>query len=53
VGLDREGTEWSFVLTRTYPRERSFRSRHADGLIVRHDRASAHIVADGIGFTNA
>jgi len=52
VGIDAEGTEWISVSTRSYPRERSFRPHHADGFIVRHDRGGAHIVADGIGFTN-
>jgi sugar lactone lactonase YvrE len=52
VGVDRDGHEWISVSTRTYPRERSFRPHHADGFIVRRDAQGAHIVADGIGFTN-
>ena len=52
VGLDAEGTEWISVSTKTFPRELSFRPGHADGFIVRKDKAGAHIVADGIGFTN-
>lgn len=52
VGVDRDGTEWISVSTRTFPRELSFRPRHADGFIVRADKDGAHIVADGIGFTN-
>lgn len=52
VGIDAEGTEWISVSTKTFPRELSFRPGHADGFIVRKDKAGAHIVADGIGFTN-
>jgi len=52
VGIDAQGSEWICVSTRTYPRERSFRPHHADGFIVRHDRAGAHIVADDSGFSN-
>ena len=52
VGVDAEGNEWISVSTRTYPRELSFRPRHADGFVVRRDANGAHIVADGIGFTN-
>jgi sugar lactone lactonase YvrE len=52
VGVDAEGNEWISVSTRTYPRELSFRPRHADGFVVRRDAKGAHIVADGIGFTN-
>jgi|LNFM01.1.fsa_nt_gb sugar lactone lactonase YvrE len=52
VGVDRDGTEWISVSTRAYPREISFHPRHADGFIVRRDADGAHIVADGIGFTN-
>lgn len=52
VGVDSAGTEWTSVSTRTFPRELSFRPRHADGFIVRRDKQGAHIVADGLGFTN-
>ena len=52
VGVDAAATEWISVSTRAWPREISFRPRHADGFIVRRDAAGAHIVADGIGFTN-
>ena len=52
VGVDAAGNEWISVSTRTYPRELSFRPRHADGFVVRRDAKGAHIVADGIGFTN-
>ena len=52
VGVDARGNEWISVSTRTYPRELSFRPRHADGFVVRRDAKGAHIVADGIGFTN-
>ena len=52
VGIDAEGTEWISVSTRTYPREASLCPHHADGFVVRHDGGGAHIVADGIGFTN-
>lgn len=52
VGVDAAGTEWISVSTRTFPRELSFRPRHADGFVVRRDADGAHIVADGIGFTN-
>ena len=52
VGVDAQGNEWISVSTRAYPRELSFRPRHADGFIVRRDANGAHIVADGIGFTN-
>ncbi len=52
VGVDAAGNEWISVSTRTFPRELSFRPRHADGFIVRRDSEGAHIVADGIGFTN-
>ncbi|MGE0699306.1 MAG: SMP-30/gluconolactonase/LRE family protein [Hyphomicrobiaceae bacterium] len=52
VGVDRDRTEWISVSTRAYPRELSFHPRHADGFIVRRDAEGAHIVADGIGFTN-
>ena len=52
VGIDAAGTEWISVSTRAYPREISFKPTHADGFIVRRDQAGAHIVADGIGFTN-
>jgi hypothetical protein len=52
VGIDAQGSEWICVSTRTYPRERSFRPHHADGFIVRHDRAGAQIIADDIGFSN-
>ena len=52
VGVDPAGTEWISVSTRTFPREISMRPHHADGFIVRRDAHGAHIVADGIGFTN-
>jgi sugar lactone lactonase YvrE len=52
VGIDATGTEWISVSTKTFPREKSFRPGFADGFIVRKDRAGAHVVADGIGFTN-
>ena len=52
VGIDALGNEWISVSTRTFPREKSFRPGFGDGFIVRRDRAGAHIVADGIGFTN-
>ncbi len=52
VGVDAQGTEWISVSTKTFPRELSFRPGHADGFIVRKDKAGAHIVAEGIGFTN-
>lgn len=52
VGVDAEGTEWISVSTRAYPRENAFDPSHADGFVVRRDRDGAHIVADGIGFTN-
>ena len=52
VGLDATGTEWISVSTKTFPRELSFRPGHADGFIVRKDKTGAHVVADGIGFTN-
>ena len=52
VGVDAQGNEWISVSTRLYPRELSFRPRHADGFVVRRDASGAHIVADGIGFTN-
>ena len=52
VGVDPAGNEWISVSTRLYPRELSFRPRHADGFVVRRDANGAHIVADGIGFTN-
>ncbi|MFM9939870.1 MAG: SMP-30/gluconolactonase/LRE family protein [Hyphomicrobiaceae bacterium] len=52
VGVDAQGTEWISVSTKTFPRELSFRPGHADGFIVRRDKAGAQIVADGIGFTN-
>ncbi len=52
VGVDAAGTEWISVSTRAYPRELSMRPRHADGFIVRRDGNGAHIVADGLGFTN-
>lgn len=52
VGVDPQGAEWISVSTRAFPREISFRPRHADGFIVRRDADGAHIVADGIGFTN-
>lgn len=52
VGVDKAGTEWISVSTRTFPREKSFRPGYADGFIVRRDADGAHIVADGIGFTN-
>ena len=52
VGIDSAGNEWISVSTRTIPRELSMRPRHADGYIVRRDKNGAHIVADGIGFTN-
>jgi sugar lactone lactonase YvrE len=52
VGVDAQGNEWISVSTRTYPRELSFRPRHADGFVVRRNADGAHIVADGIGFTN-
>lgn len=52
VGVDKDGTEWISVSTRAYPREVSFHPKHADGFIVRRDSNGAHIVADGIGFTN-
>ncbi|MDX2156137.1 MAG: SMP-30/gluconolactonase/LRE family protein [Hyphomicrobiaceae bacterium] len=52
VGVDQAGTEWISVSTRAYPRELSFHPTHADGFIVRRDADGAHIVADGIGFTN-
>ena len=52
VGVDPSGTEWISVSTRTFPRELSFRPKHADGFIVRADKDGAHIVADNIGFTN-
>lgn len=52
VGVDRTGVEWISVSTRAYPREISFHPKHADGFIVRRDGANAHIVADGLGFTN-
>ena len=52
VGVDSAGTEWISVSTRVFPREISFRPGHADGFIVRRDSQGAHIVADGLGFTN-
>ncbi len=52
VGVDTAGTEWISVSTRAYPRELSFHPLHADGFIVRRDKSGAHIVADGLGFTN-
>ncbi|MEZ5853339.1 MAG: SMP-30/gluconolactonase/LRE family protein [Hyphomicrobiaceae bacterium] len=52
VGVDQTGVEWISVSTRAFPREISFRPGHADGFIVRRDEKGAHIVADGIGFTN-
>ena len=52
VGIDVEGNEWISVSTRAYPRELAFRPRHADGFVVRRDASGAHIVADGLGFTN-
>jgi sugar lactone lactonase YvrE len=52
VGVDSSGTEWISVSTRAYPREISFQPGHADGFIVRKDASGAHVVADGIGFTN-
>ncbi len=52
VGLDTAGTEWISVSTRQHPREKSFKPGFGDGFIVRRDTAGAHIVADGIGFTN-
>jgi hypothetical protein len=52
VGVDVEGNEWISVSTRAYPRELAFRPRHADGFIVRRDANGAHVVADGLGFTN-
>ncbi len=52
VGVDHAGVEWISVSTRAFPREISFRPGHADGYIVRRDGNGAHIVADGIGFTN-
>ena len=52
VGVDLAGNEWISVSTRTHPRELSFRPRHADGFVMRRDAKGAHIVADGIGFTN-
>ncbi|MEZ5852983.1 MAG: SMP-30/gluconolactonase/LRE family protein [Hyphomicrobiaceae bacterium] len=52
VGVDPDGNEWISVSTRAYPREISFHPTHADGFIVRRDAQGAHIVADGIGFTN-
>jgi sugar lactone lactonase YvrE len=52
VGVDPAGNEWISVSTRAYPREISFHPTHADGFIVRRDADGAHIVADGIGFTN-
>lgn len=52
VGLDATGTQWISVSTKTFPRELSFRPGHADGFIVRRDTDGAHIVADGIAFTN-
>jgi hypothetical protein len=41
VGVDAEGNEWISVSTRTYPRELSFRPRHADGFVVRRDANGA------------
>ena len=52
VGVDVQGNEWISVSTRAYPRELAFRPRHADGFVVRRNASGAHIVADGIGFTN-
>jgi sugar lactone lactonase YvrE len=52
VGVDAQGNEWVSVSTRAYPRELSFRPRHADGFVVRRDSSGAHIVADSVGFTN-
>ena len=52
VGVDTQGTEWISVSTRQHPREKSFRPGFGDGFIVRRDAQGAHIVADGIGFTN-
>ena len=52
VGVDVQGNEWISVSTRAYPRELAFRPRHADGFVVRRNAGGAHIVADGIGFTN-
>lgn len=52
VGVDATGTEWISVSTKAFPREQSFRPGYADGFIVRKDANGAHIVADGIGFTN-
>ena len=52
VGVDPAGTEWISVSTRAFPRELAMRPLHADGFIVRRDAKGAHIVADGLGFTN-
>ena len=52
VALDEAGRVWITVSTRLLPRARAYRRDVADGFIVCVDARGAHIVADGLGYTN-
>lgn len=52
VGIDREGRTWVTVSTHVVPREPAMRKGQADGYIVMIDSRGAHVVAEGLGFTN-
>lgn len=52
VLADGEGRIWISVSTRKSPRHLAYRRDVADGFIVRVDARGAHVVADGLQYTN-
>lgn len=52
VTTDRRGRIWFTVSTRKIPRSDDYRPSASSGFIARVDASQAHVVADGLGYTN-
>lgn len=52
VTVDGAGRMWISVSTRMVPRQQAWRDDIADGFVVCADSTGAHIVADGLHYTN-